>query len=545
MIQLPASNKKMMQSVMRRNRMKWNLGRVLLCSAVVVTLFLGMRGLYETTEGRYAECARQMMVAGDWLRPILNGNPHWTKPPVTYICIIATMRTFGVSTWTARGYLIPFFLLGVFGVWLLALHVTRDREVADFSSLVFAASIAPLGASTVVSTDLPLTAFLILSQAFFWKAVRDSRGLSVYVSWLLLALAFLTKGPPALLVVPPMVVLWRMLPQEQRQAIRFFRPGAVGIFLIVGVSWYVWEAMCNPGLLDYWIMDEVVNRSITDKFGRSPQFYMNFKIYLPLIVFGTWPWGSWLAVVRGRSWWQTVRWWLGDRSYREAHGWLELKAWSKRFPAESWWLLWAVAFPLTVFFLSRSKQPLYVLPLFGPLSLAVACALWRYNRQNRTRLWRIATVLACAAWVIFIGVQVGMSVVGTRRDMKILYEACRKKLPEMSASQMCVLNTKPLNGLQFYFESELPWFQLYDTEGIRAWATSEAGQDLYVVCQTCESEALGKKLEPLHAQMVPLTDYWCVLRIPTTRAHGQKGSRSLSMQDCYRHSGSGPFGKTI
>lgn len=53
---------------------------LLACASAAAAAFHGARGLYETTEGRYAECAREMAQAGTWLEPVLNGHPHWTKP---------------------------------------------------------------------------------------------------------------------------------------------------------------------------------------------------------------------------------------------------------------------------------------------------------------------------------------------------------------------------------------------------------------------------------------------------------------------------------
>ena len=76
----------------RRNpdRFDWRgFGRVAALAFVVAASFQGSRGLYESTEGRYAECARETLASGDWDDPILNGRPHWTKPPLTYMAIMA------------------------------------------------------------------------------------------------------------------------------------------------------------------------------------------------------------------------------------------------------------------------------------------------------------------------------------------------------------------------------------------------------------------------------------------------------------------------
>ena len=59
--------------------------------------FQGSRGLYETSEGCYAECAREMIESGNYLEPTLGYRPHWTKPPMTYWAIAAGIRLAGLK----------------------------------------------------------------------------------------------------------------------------------------------------------------------------------------------------------------------------------------------------------------------------------------------------------------------------------------------------------------------------------------------------------------------------------------------------------------
>ena len=66
--------------------------------------FQGTRGLYASSETRYAECAREMVASGNWLEPTLAGEPHWTKPPLTYWAIAGGMVLLGRSEWAVRLY---------------------------------------------------------------------------------------------------------------------------------------------------------------------------------------------------------------------------------------------------------------------------------------------------------------------------------------------------------------------------------------------------------------------------------------------------------
>jgi len=45
---------------------------LLLWSLGIGLSFQGARGLFETTEGRYAECAREMVASGNYMEPTLD-----------------------------------------------------------------------------------------------------------------------------------------------------------------------------------------------------------------------------------------------------------------------------------------------------------------------------------------------------------------------------------------------------------------------------------------------------------------------------------------
>ncbi|MCK4510708.1 glycosyltransferase, partial [bacterium] len=72
---------------------------LIVLAALLAFAFQGSRGLYETTEGRYAESAREMLETGDWLVPRLDYEPHWTKPPLTYWALAGGMALLGENEW--------------------------------------------------------------------------------------------------------------------------------------------------------------------------------------------------------------------------------------------------------------------------------------------------------------------------------------------------------------------------------------------------------------------------------------------------------------
>ncbi len=142
-----------------------------LCTALLGAAFQGSRGLYETTEGRYAEAALETLLSGRLLEPTLNGKPHWTKPPLTYWAIAAGLRLFGHNTWGVRAYLVLAWVVLVASIdW--AGGVLWGRRAGALSALIAATTPMFAAAAHVVSTDLLLTTWAALTVALFFHGLQ-------------------------------------------------------------------------------------------------------------------------------------------------------------------------------------------------------------------------------------------------------------------------------------------------------------------------------------------------------------------------------------
>src|SRR3989442_5818905 len=74
----------------------------LLAFALTLGATAGLMGLFEPTETRYAEIAREMRASGDFLIPRLDGIPHFHKPPLAYWLTAMGFSVFGENEWGAR-----------------------------------------------------------------------------------------------------------------------------------------------------------------------------------------------------------------------------------------------------------------------------------------------------------------------------------------------------------------------------------------------------------------------------------------------------------
>lgn len=371
--------------------------------------FLGTRAIWDPDEGRYTNVALNMLESGDWVHPMRNEHVgHWTKPPLTYWAIGASAGVFGYNAWAAR---IPnglAFLFCAWMVWFIARRVVPGDE--NKAALIYATMLLPFGAAQLVTTDFLLAAALSGAMAAWIEsrhveAPRSRRW--VMLMWLGFGLGFLTKGPPALL--PLLVVVACSIWVPARRANSAFHWSGLLVFVAVAAPWFLVVISDTPGLLDYFLHKEVVERVASDDFARHGEWYGWLQIYVPTLIVGSLPW-TWLLWRWLRTLPDSMRAWRqSETRLQDAHGVILF--------------LWIVL-PLIVFCISRSRMPLYILPLFTPLALIVA-------RQMRIegRAFPQATLLA--AWVVIVlGVRLASAYWPTHKNAEAWAEAIHTRVPQ-------------------------------------------------------------------------------------------------------------------
>jgi 4-amino-4-deoxy-L-arabinose transferase len=110
-------------------------------------------------------------------------------------------------------------------------------------------------------------------------------------------------------------------------------------------------------------------------------------------------------------------------------------------------LLWVI-FPLTVFFFSRSRLPLYVLPVFVPIAL-MAGRLTTLPSKGKIHICLLA------AWIVFL---VAMKYVGAlfpySRDSRAMAQYIAGMVQPVS-SEVAFVGTEPFWGLNLYLGCEV------------------------------------------------------------------------------------------
>ena len=409
--------------------------------AVVLALgFLGLRGIWDPDEGRYTNVAMHMLDSGDWLNPHRNDETgHWTKPPLTYWAIAGSVAVFGRNPWAARLPSALAFLACAWLAWRIARRLAPGSE--DSAALAFATMLLPFGAAQLITTDFLLGVSETLAVWAFvesrWGDPARARRWMLLV-WVAFALAFLTKGPPSLLPLLVMVVFDALQPRGQRH--RLFDPSGLLLFVLLALPWFVAVIHGNRELFRYFIGDEVVNRVTTNEFGRHGEWYGWLQVYAPTLLLGSLPWTPALwrwarglpAMARG--------WWRDPQRRADERHWLF---------ATLWLLL-----PLLVFCLSRSRMPLYLLPLFPALALLVA--MQRQREARGLPGWR-----GIAAWAaLLMALQVASAFWPTHKDAAQWAQAIRERVPG-KIEEVCFVEDMARYGLRLELGTEIEKLSLY------------------------------------------------------------------------------------
>jgi 4-amino-4-deoxy-L-arabinose transferase-like glycosyltransferase len=401
----------------------------LLAAATIVFAFAfqGSRGLYESSEGRYAEVAREMRESGNYLEPTVDYRPHWTKPPLTYWAIAGGLAVVGENPWGVRAYNAIAFAVTTLAV-AAAGAALWNATTGLLAGVVYLSSLYPVAGANVATADTLLAmweALALLAYVHAWKGRRSS--MWVRAMWLMFGLAFFTKGPPALLPLLALVVFHAVA----RRPFRLADPLGIALFVVSGFWWYALMVARHPELWSYFVMDEVIARSARGVFRRNGGWYGAFDVYLPVVLTAS---GVWIveAVRAARR-----RRLFAPRTF--------VRALFARASAGSLLLLWIVL-PLACFVLSRSRLPLYLLPLYPAVALAIARGMSAGADLRAVR--RRAARLAAVSTALLLAVKAIAAYIPSDKDATRLY---REVVAVAGAdAQLALINEPTEYGFQFY-----------------------------------------------------------------------------------------------
>jgi 4-amino-4-deoxy-L-arabinose transferase-like glycosyltransferase len=396
--------------------------------------------LFEPDESRYAQIPREMLARGDWVVPVLQGEPYLDKPPLLYWLVAGCYRVFGVSGGAAR--LVPAVALHL---CILLLYLMGRRWVGERAAFWGALCLGLAPGFLSVGRLLLLDGLLALwTTLALFAAFESLRGPRLRWGWWLVAaaacgLGVLTKGPVAVLLLAPPLLLQGWLAHDLCRVSRKALLAFVAVTAAVALPWYVALCLRLPGFAQHFLWEHNVVRFLAPfDHPRGVWFYV------PVLLFGLLP-GSLLLV-------PLARFLLSGQAGVAA----------RRSPELGFLLLaggWCVLF----FTLSGCKLPTYILPAFPPLALALGYLIvhagWHASR------WPAA--MAGAAFVLLL---LGHHLVlpwyaayrSPLRGREVLVRHCA------GPDSLVVCYPRPCNAVAFHLgRSDLRHYRSKDIEELR------------------------------------------------------------------------------
>ena len=257
----------------------------------------------DTTESRYAEISRLMLVSGDWLVPqFQEGVPFWGKPPLFAWLTAGSFSLFGISEFAAR---LPHFLLAMAVLWMV--HLIGRSELSSerrLLSLVILFS-TPLffALSGTVMTESALLFSTTLSMTGFWLFVTTNKKLWGLIFFTGLGIGMLAKGPVAAILSIFPLVLWLATGKHWQKLKGLPWISGSALCLAIFLPWYIAAENQSPGFLEYFIVGEHFLRFVQP--GWSGDLYGNAHLQTRGMIWIWWfqataVWGVLMTFVAGR-----------------------------------------------------------------------------------------------------------------------------------------------------------------------------------------------------------------------------------------------------
>ena len=292
-------------------------------------------GLIGADEPRYAQVAREMLAAHDWITPTLGGSPWLEKPPLYYWQAMVFYRLLGVSERSAR---LPAVLDATFVVVGLYWFLRGFRPVfALAGSLMLSSSAGMVGYARAASMDMSLASAFTLAMLGWYRWFETGRGRYLIACYLFLALGMLAKGPVAPLLGVAVILIFAAAERNLTIARRSLSLPGILTFCAVGLPWYVLVEVRNPQFFRVFILEHNLARFGSNMFHHPEPFWY----YMPVMFLAWVPFSVFAAAA--------LIWALRRLRHRSLD------------PLSCLLVIWMLVI-LCFFSISKSKLPGYILP---------------------------------------------------------------------------------------------------------------------------------------------------------------------------------------
>lgn len=285
--------------------------------------FLGSVHLFDWDEINFAECAREMIVTGDYNTVQIDFVPFWEKPPLFIWMQAICMKIFGVNEFAAR---LPNAIGGAITLATLFVLGTRisGKKFAWYWVLFYAGSLLPqfYFHSGVIDPWfnffilLAIYHFIIYTNDFIPGATQRTWDKRIVLSAFFLSLAVLTKGPAAILIFGLCFLVARGLKRKPLMTWKHFGVYAFVTALPAG-AWFLSLALQGKAdvILDF--IEYQIRLFSTEDAGHGHNFFYHWLVLLfgcfPVSAFalqGIWKNGNVIPFEQHTLRWMRILFWV-------------------------------------------------------------------------------------------------------------------------------------------------------------------------------------------------------------------------------------------
>jgi 4-amino-4-deoxy-L-arabinose transferase-like glycosyltransferase len=232
---VPTTRSSSLRDLLERNRQVVSTFLAALLACIVLLPLLGHKPLTNWDEGIYAEISREMLSLGP-LVPHWNYQPWFEKPPLMLWITAAFFKLFGVTEFWARA---GSALSGVCTVALLHTWLARrDILAAWLSTGILLGTFGFLHVCRVGEMDVLLSLGCCIALCGL-TAIQDSQPRGWYLFWLGQAIALMSKGAAAIVLIIATLVFAALERWNPTRLGRFFWLGLL-LFLAFVLPWHLY-----------------------------------------------------------------------------------------------------------------------------------------------------------------------------------------------------------------------------------------------------------------------------------------------------------------
>jgi len=349
---------------------------VALCG-VIYFPYLGNTPFFDKGEPREALAVQDIVQRGEWLFPLKRATAIPSKPPLFHwSAALVSEFTGALNETPIRSPSALYATLGVLLIYGLG-RALYGAAVALLAGAILATTMAYSDQALSARVDMTLCFFLTLSLVLFYSLYRGflAHWLWYFAFYFIVGIGTLAKGPLGILLPGLVIAGFLTIKRRWDLIMKFaFHPGVVLTLLLAG-GWYgLAVTRGGEGFVDRQLLQENLKRFFGGSGHSHPIHY-----YLPYLFSLGLPWSFFFPFLL----WDLLR---KSRTGSDDHLFFE-----------SWFVIMFVFFSL-----SAGKRPVYLLPIYPPLSLLLADWIYQRNRSIGWRLLLYRTVALIAATTALI-----------------------------------------------------------------------------------------------------------------------------------------------